>query len=156
MTEPLLDDGGDPWPEAPVGQTGRGLAHYATLLGLGVATASIVATGVFLDPDPRGFGTHEQLGFGPCGMLESTGVPCPACGITTAVTLSAQGSLWRGFLTQPVGPVLVVATPLFFLLAVRFHWRGEDVYQRYRQRRWPWVRVGLALALGAWAYRILN
>lgn len=38
-----------------------------------------------VDPDPRGFGTHQQFGLPPCRFREVLGIPCPSCGGTTSV-----------------------------------------------------------------------
>ncbi len=37
----------------------------------------------FLKPHPSGVGTHQQLGLPPCYFLALSGLPCPACGMTT-------------------------------------------------------------------------
>jgi hypothetical protein len=141
------------WPLRAAEEARRGPGHYAILLGLWVAALGVVFLALYLEPDPRGFGTHEQLGFAPCRMLLCTGVPCPACSITTAVTLAAQGEFWRAWLTQPVGWLLAWFTPLLALWALRRHRIGDDLVLRWNGRRQPWLRVGLAFILAAWAYR---
>ena len=35
---------------------------------------SVLGVAAWLKPDPRGFGTHQQLGLGKCGMLVTTGL----------------------------------------------------------------------------------
>ena len=62
------------------------------LAWLGLALVCMVVLGVAgqLDPDPRGLGTHEQLGLPPCGFHSLTGLPCPGCGLTTAFSLVRQ------------------------------------------------------------------
>jgi hypothetical protein len=154
MAESSSDDEWDDWPVERDGASGRSPGHFAILLALLLSTAAIVFVAIKLEPDPRGFGTHEQLGFAPCSMLESTGIPCPACGITTAVTLSTQGNLWEGALTQPMGPLLVILVPLLTALALIMHAIGKDVYALYRNRTIPWVRVGFIVSLLAWIYRM--
>ena len=37
-----------------------------------------------LEPDPRGYGTHERLGLPGCTFRTMFGVPCPSCGMTTS------------------------------------------------------------------------
>ena len=44
-----------------------------------------------LEPDARGHGTHEQLGLPACHARDWLGVPCPGCGVTTAVVYLGQG-----------------------------------------------------------------
>ncbi|WP_417851554.1 DUF2752 domain-containing protein [Thalassoglobus sp.] len=60
------------------------LAGSVCVLG-GYYTASTV------DPDPRGFGTHQQFGFPPCSFRVFIGVPCPSCGGTTSVAYFVRG-----------------------------------------------------------------
>lgn len=66
-----------------------------------------------LNPDPRGHGTHEQLGWGkfrlaPCGMVISTGYPCPTCGMTTAFAYTMRGNWVRAVAAQPSGFLLAL------------------------------------------------
>jgi hypothetical protein len=44
--------------------------------------------------------------FGPCGMKQRTGLPCPTCGMTTAVLAFARGDLGTAFYTQPAAALL--------------------------------------------------
>lgn len=44
-----------------------------------------------LQPDPRGFGTHQQLGLPPCSFRSLVDVPCPSCGMTTAFAHFVRG-----------------------------------------------------------------
>lgn len=71
--------------------------------GLGV-----LGIAVWLRPDPRGFGTHTQLGFDPCGLLVRTGLPCPTCGMTTAFAYTVRGQAWQAVKAQPGGFLLCV------------------------------------------------
>ena len=48
----------------------------------------------WLEPDPRGFGTHQRLGFPPCSFRTLTGLPCPSCGMTTCFAHFTRGH-WR-------------------------------------------------------------
>jgi len=44
--------------------------------------------------------------FGPCGMKQRTGLPCPTCGMTTCVLAFARGELFTAFYVQPAGAFL--------------------------------------------------
>jgi uncharacterized protein DUF2752 len=80
--------------------------NLAALMGFcGVLMASFLLT-----PDPRGFGTHEQLRLPPCVFRWLTGLPCPACGLTTSFAYLAKGQFLMGAKTHPMGP------PLFLLV----------------------------------------
>ena len=41
------------------------------------AIAGMLGLAAYLKPSHAGFGTHQQLGMQPCGMLVVTGYPCP-------------------------------------------------------------------------------
>jgi hypothetical protein len=120
--------------------------------------AGMLGVGLKLHADASGSGTHQQMGFPPCGMLAMTGVPCPTCGCTTAVTYLAHGHVIMAFLTQPfgfaVGALAVILLPLTVLGMVSGIWKGPSMfvlgwYWRY------WTYGGLALLLGAWVYKII-
>lgn len=67
---------------------------------LGVAAFAVAA---WLDPydasgRPLAHGTHRQLGLPPCMLHVVTGFPCPACGMTTSISLLVHGdpaAAWR-------------------------------------------------------------
>jgi hypothetical protein len=67
---------------------------------------------------------HFDFGllFGPCGMKQRTGLPCPTCGMTTCVLAFARGDLLTAFYVQPAGgflcTLLVVAAFFAFLVGV--------------------------------------
>ncbi len=93
--------------------------------------------------------------FGPCGMKQRTGLPCPTCGMTTCVLAFARGELWTAFYVQPAGAflcaLLIVAAFFAFLMAVL------GVYFHFFDRLWAELRVryvvaGLLVILAAgWA-----
>lgn len=126
--------------------------------GVALAGATLLAVSATLTPSPRGFGTHLQLGLGPCSFLALTGYPCPVCGATTAFALMAHLRPWAALSTQPFAAGLFLAVVAGTALAV-----AEVVQPRSRwSRLWSWAapREGLLagaflLAMGAgWAYKI--
>jgi hypothetical protein len=58
--------------------------HRLVLLAAGALLLGLLATAAWLTPNPRGMGTHQQLGLPPCTIVAWYGVPCPSCGMTTA------------------------------------------------------------------------
>lgn len=69
-----------------------------------------------LDPDPRGFGTHQRLGLPPCTTRALFGVPCPSCGMTTSFANFVRGRLLQAAQANASG--LLLAT----VCAVQLPW----------------------------------
>ncbi len=135
--------------------TTGGVAARWWALALLAGAGALLAVAVWLEPDPRGYGTHERLGSGPCGMLVVTGLPCPTCGMTTAFSHTVRGHWVRAFLAQPAGFLLALGTvglagvSLWTLVLgrwPRFRWWVISPY---------YVFMGLlVLLVGAWAFKI--
>jgi hypothetical protein len=79
------------------------------LLTLALGMTVVLATAGQLQPDPRGYGTHEQLGRPPCAILRLTGRPCPSCGLTTSFAWFVRGNLARSWQANPSGPFVASA-----------------------------------------------
>ena len=118
--------------------------------------AGLLAVAAWLKPDPRGYGTHEQFGGGPCGWLVVTHYPCPTCGMTTAFAHTVRGQWVRAFLVQPAGLILALATAAAAVLGASAVVTG----------RWP-MRLALILTpyrlffgllvllLGGWGFKLV-
>lgn len=87
-----------------------GAIARAGLLTLALIPIGLFATAGRLTPDPRGFGTHEQLGLSPCAILRLTGRPCPTCGMTTSFAWLTRGDLARSWRANPAGPLAAIAS----------------------------------------------
>jgi len=126
-------------------------------VALGIAGAALVVGALGLEPDPRGYGTHEQLGLPPCGFLPGSGIPCPTCGVTTAFTLVAHGRPIEAVAAQPFGALLgAIALALPVLLVASCVAPALDPGTLVARAR-PW-RIALALltvALASWGLRFL-
>jgi hypothetical protein len=93
--------------------------------------------------------------FGPCGMKQRTGLPCPTCGMTTAVLAFARGEVLTAFYVQPAGALLctLLVGAAFFasltaLLGVYFTF-FDRVFAELKVK---WVVAGLLVILAAgWA-----
>jgi hypothetical protein len=150
---PPIEDQAD-WPIEPPRPPVRGVPHTLILLGFWGATATMVLLALIAKPDSRGFGTHEQLGLSPCRMMQWTGVPCPGCGVTTSVTLAAQGHPLEALAVQPFGLLTALALPLLALWALAVHLRGGDLYERLSARRGRALKGSLVLMGLAWVYKL--
>src|SRR5215213_9507823 len=81
----------------------------SVLVVLALGLAAVLAVACWLEPDPRGFGTHTQLGLAPCAFSIMTGQRCPACGMTTAFAWFVRGRLDRSWRANPAGSLLAPA-----------------------------------------------
>jgi len=63
-----------------------------------------------LEPDPRGFGTHTQLGMPSCAFATLTGRLCPSCGMTTSFAWFVRGRIDRSWQANPAGCLLALLT----------------------------------------------
>jgi uncharacterized protein DUF2752 len=118
--------------EVDTARLSRRSRFLAALVGAGLLAALFVATQ--LRADPRGLGTHEQLGLPPCSFIIWTGKRCPACGMTTAWALMAHGHVVQALRTHTTGALLaVLALPVGLAAAAmaiggrRLAWQPGDV-----------------------------
>jgi hypothetical protein len=133
----------------------RSLEHHLVLAALVAAPLAMLALGAWLVPDPRGFGTHEQLGFRPCWPMSRWNVPCPGCGVTTALALLVRGRVLAAVATQPFGPAFVASAFAAASWALAVHRRGRELPRELVR---PRVRVALRLLgfgfVAAWLYKL--
>ncbi len=110
---------------------------------VGGAMVILLATARTLTPDPRGYGTHEQLGLSACGFARLTGCRCPTCGMTTSWSHAARGNASGALAANGGGAVLFVlaaaAIPWLIASAIVGQWLGGR----------PSVRLLLGIG-GAW------
>jgi hypothetical protein len=127
----------------------------ALWLGLASAAVCVLVVARHLVPDARGFGTHVQLGLPPCGFLSLTGLPCPACGLTTCFAYLAHGELSRALHANPLGVVLfaaVLATPPAAMWASARNCAFFETFARMRIDR---VLIATAcIGLTQWLVRV--
>ena len=109
-----------------------------------------------LEPDPRGFGTHEQLGLRPCAFATLTGRPCPTCGMTTAFAWFMRGRLDRSWRANPAGCLFaLLAIPLMVWLVAS---AVRDEPLGFRSVSGPvtgLVLAGLVLCLASWLVQLI-
>ena len=112
---------------------------------------------LWLTPDGRGFGTHEQLGLDPCPAMVYLGIPCPSCGLTTSFAFMGHGHPVRAFQSHYFGPVLYLGLVSYLALLLAFLIRGQRI-----RMHWPdWVPLSLLFsALAAyvlcWAIKVIQ
>ena len=82
------------------------LAMWSLCLVAGFAVA------LALEPDPRGYGTHERLGLPGCTFRTIFGVRCPSCGLTTSVAHFVRGHFVAAARSNVAGLLLAVVCAL--------------------------------------------
>ena len=136
-------------------RSARSREHWTVLMLALLAPLGLAALGLVLHPDPRGYGTHEQLGFGPCLPMRLWNIPCPGCGVTTAVTLALRGHVLASLRTQPFGLITILACLACAGWTLATHLRRQDIWSEFQRWNWRLVwKVILVPALLAWAYKL--
>jgi hypothetical protein len=121
------------------------------------ACAGVLTIAWRLDADPRGMGTHVQLGLPMCGWYARFGQPCITCGMTTSFAHASDGSLLNSLRVQPMGAVLSIATATTMWLALLAGATGTRIDRIAGSIAGPWVWWALGLGLvGAWVYKMLG
>jgi hypothetical protein len=125
----------------------------AVLVGVGLLAILVLANR--LRPDPRGLGTHQQLGLPPCSLWVVTGVRCPACGMTTSWAYATRGQLRDALRTHVGGTILAFATAVCAVSALAIAARGKwPLRQPSEAVTISLIVVGAAMLVGEWVVRL--
>ncbi len=136
----------------------------ASLAGRWRCLAAIVAAALLaalalasqLQPDPRGWGTHEQLGLPGCTFVSLVGVRCPACGMTTAWANVTHGRIVDAVRANGVGTLLVAVALATVAVSLNIAVRGRRLAWQPGESTIAGLAVGLVtLMLLEWAVRLL-
>jgi hypothetical protein len=120
-----------------------------------VICGALIALSFVLRPDPRGFGTHQQLLMPPCFFRLVTHLPCPFCGMTTGYALMARGRAGEAAHCNLMAPAAFALTAVIGLLGLWGLLTGRDWVPRWaRSRQFP--NVLLAIILVFWIANIVN
>ncbi len=133
-------------------------ALHRRLMGLAVTMpcVAVLAAAGWLQPDARGYNTHTRLGMPPCGLMQTRGLPCPTCGMTTAFSNMAHGRIVPAVQAQAFGAVLFICTVAAALAGSVQVATGREMFTALTNRIWLlWLLLpgifagwGLKLALG--------
>lgn len=130
--------------------THENLIGRLMVAGMGLCMLALLVTANSLTPDPRGFGTHEQLGLAPCSFYRSAGRECPTCGVTTAWANVLRGQWAAAARANLAGTLLCLAAvagvPWLLLSASVGRWLIAR----------PTIRVVLVVGTGWIAIAVLD
>lgn len=137
-------------PGYPLGLGGRVLLGLWTL-GLigGFALAASV------EPDPRGFGTHQRLGLPPCSFQILFGVSCPSCGSTTSFAHFVRGQWFASLRSNPGAFVLALVAAGLVPWGSWSVWIGRTWRMEDPPRTFVWLLCGVVtISLVQWCVRL--
>jgi hypothetical protein len=116
-----------------------------------------MAVAACTEPDPRGYGTHEHLGFAPCTFRVLFNRPCPSCGMTTSWACVAHGQMLPALEANAGGTLLALAA------IVAVPWLGGSAaFGRWlcRPPSGPWIALGASVfgivTLTQWLVRLFS
>lgn len=139
----------------PSARLGRRTRWALAVAALGVAGVLGLAWG--LEPDPKGYGTHQQLGLPPCTFRSLTGIPCPSCGMTTAFAWTARGRVDRAWRANPAGALLAPACVALVPWLLASSATGRPLGSRTLEKPLTVLVVAtVALSLLAWMIRFFT
>jgi len=134
-----------------------GWAGRVFALALAGVCLAVLVTAAGISPDPRGVGTHTQLGLAPCQFEARLGIPCPTCGMTTSFAHFVRGQLLASLYVQPFGPVLALAAAMAVWGGIYVGWTGRPVYRMLRLTRGVgWLIPLFAAVILAWGWKIFT
>jgi hypothetical protein len=131
---------------------------WSRLIALGVAMVclAVLLTGMWLEPNgQQGISTHTQLGLQRCQFEARTGIPCPSCGYTTAVSYFAHGNVAASIYMQPMGFVIAVFFGISVWAGSYIAFTGRPVHRLITMMPGrAWLIVLLTIGVGGWAWKI--
>ena len=144
-----------PVDSARVAAPRRSAEHWIVLLGSWLGVLGLAGFGLALQVDPRGYGTHEQLGLLPCLPMVLWRLPCPGCGVTTSVVAAVHGDLRTALVTQPFGLFVVLATVAIAAWGPLAHLRGRDLKLVLATAPLGRIALGVGSLLAlCWIYKV--
>jgi Protein of unknown function (DUF2752) len=109
-----------------------------------------------LEPDPRGFGTHTQLGLPDCAFLRATGRLCPACGMTTSFAWLTRGQIKRSWQANPAGCLYaLLAVPVVLWLVMSAVANQPFGFKTVSSPLAGVVFAAVALGIASWLIRLI-
>lgn len=133
------------------------MSLYARAIALAIAGCCVfvIYQAVTLTPSPEGYGTHRELGFQPCTMMDVTGIPCPTCGMTTSFAWFFRGNLLASLWVQPAGFAGAYFTAMLLPVALYEALTGRPLHRMARLLNGKfWLILLLSILAGGWLWKI--
>jgi hypothetical protein len=104
------------------------------LVAIGCGLLGLLGIAAVIEPDERGYGTHQKLGLPPCTFQTVTGVRCPSCGMTTSWAYLVRGQIVNSMKSNCGGALLgmlvIVMTPWVLISGIRGRWLWTPIGER--------------------------
>ena len=113
------------------------------LVVVGIVLLAMLGVAATIEPDERGYGTHQRLGLPPCTFQVVTGVRCPSCGMTTSWAHLVRGHLIKSLKSNAGGTLVGVIAILLAPWAVLSGLRGRWLWRPFDD----WTALGVTLAV---------
>jgi hypothetical protein len=128
-----------------------------SLVGMALGLVAVFAIAFRLDPyradgTARRMETHRQLNLPPCTFKETTGLPCPSCGMTTSFALLVRGDVVHSLRANAVGTLLAVFGVVLIPWALASAVRRRPLFLRSLERAFT---ICILVFLGAMLLRWL-
>jgi hypothetical protein len=150
---PFIDKRGSATLASSTSELSRRSRFLTAIVGVGLL--AMLALASQLRPDPRGWGTHEQIGLPPCTFLTLFGKRCPACGMTTAWSNVMHGHLVEAARANTSGTVLAAVAMIAAAWALAVSIQGRRLAWQPGETVVAAVAVGMSgLVLGEWLIRL--
>jgi hypothetical protein len=99
-----------------------------------------------LEPDPRGFGTHQRLGLPPCTFRVLFQISCPSCGMTTSFSHFSRGEFGSAWRANPAGLMLAVLCAILIPWSWLSAWQGRTLGVSRPTETAMWLFIVLSVA----------
>ncbi len=117
----------------------------------------LISTAFSVQPDARGFGSHEQLGLEPCGYLKTHGHPCPTCGMTTSFAHTVRFQIPSALRANPAGTLLCLLVLVLPGILVHSMITSQPVSRFFIGKIGGyWIFIVIGILAASWAYKILT
>lgn len=125
---------------------------------LGAWSAFLVAgfaLAASLEPDPRGYGTHQRLGLPPCSFQILFDINCPSCGSTTCFSRFVRGQWLAAARANASAFILALVCAAMVPWSWYSIWSGRLWKVDAPATAFMWLLIGLCvLSFGQWIIRL--
>ena len=119
--------------------------------------ATLLTTAIYLNPAKLEDPYHSSYSFlKPCGILISTGYPCPTCYMTRSFSHMMHARPDKAFLAQPFGAILSLMVIYLGYGAIHVLYTGKPWTPFWSKLSFKWIIIiFLAAFVSGWIFKLL-